>query len=119
VTLTAAEMRARLQEALDFGGGLHSIEQLIVEVVRGSMQCFHSENAVVFTQIEARGPTRILNVYLAAGDLDEVLALQPQFMALGRAEGCTRVLMHGRLGWRRILPKHGWAEKYTTWEREL
>lgn len=119
MSLSIDQMRDRLQKALDFGGGAHSIEQLVEETTRGDMQCFHSDDAVVFTQIEPRGSSRLMNVYLAAGELKHVLALQPKFMAFARAEGCTSVLCHGRVGWAKILPSEGWKLKYLTWEHSL
>lgn len=119
MSLTSDQLRERLQKAIDFGGGEHSIEELVRETALGRMQCFHNDQAVVFTQVERRGIGRLMNVYLAAGDLDAVLALQPEFMAYGRAEGCSSVLCHGRLGWAKVLPAHGWTPKYLTWEHPL
>jgi hypothetical protein len=119
MSLTADQMRERLQKALDFGGGDHSVDELVTETMMGRMQCFHSDDAVVFTQIEKRGKGKVMNVYLAAGVLEAVLALQDEFMEFARQEGCVSVLCHGRMGWAKALPENGWKPKYMTWEREL
>jgi hypothetical protein len=119
MTLDDAQLRERLQEALDHGGNLHTIEELASETRAGRMQCWHNDQACCFTQLEDRADGRVLIIYLAAGELEHVLQLQPQMFAFGRAEGCNRVYCTGRRGWRAILPAEGWREKYVVWERAL
>lgn len=117
--LSEPELRHRLQEALDFGGGNHSIEELVEETLAGRMQCWHTDQAVVFTTVQAWGKTKILNIYCAAGALDDVLALQDEFLPWARQQGCTGAHVHGRLGWAKVLPAEGWQPRYMTWERAI
>lgn len=117
--LTHAQIRERLQEALDFGGGQHSIEELVAEHAAGRMQCWHNDQAVVFTKVDAWGGTRVLTVYCAAGELEHVLELQAEFLPWAKEQGCTSAMVHGRLGWARVLPAEGWTPKFMTFERAL
>lgn len=119
MTLDDTQLRERLQEALDHGGNQHTIEELVVETRAGRMQCWHNSQAVCFTQLEDRPAGRVLIIYLAAGELEHVLELQPRMFDFGRAEGCVKVLCTGRRGWRAVLPEEGWREKYVVWERDL
>lgn len=113
------DLRARLEDALEQGGGDHTVAELAEEVRAGRAQCFHNQRAVVFTQIERHRNYSALRVYVAAGALDDVMGLQPEVEALARAEGCDRLVMIGRRGWTRVLPRYGWAEKMVVYERPL
>ncbi len=112
-------LRTRLEDALEQGGGDHTVEELAEEVRAGRAQCFHNQRAVVFTQIEAHRLWRALRVYVAAGDLNDVMSLQPELESLAKAEGCDRLMMIGRRGWTRVLPRYGWRETAVVFERPL
>jgi hypothetical protein len=113
------ELRARLEEALDRGGGDHTVAELAEEVRAGRAQCFHNTRAVVFTQIERHRLYSALRVYVAAGALADVMNLQPELEHLARAEGCDRLVMIGRRGWKSVLPTFGWRETMVVYERPL
>lgn len=117
--MTPDVLRSRLEEALERGGGDHTIAELADEVRAGRAQCFHNTRAVVFTQIERHGLYSALRVYVAAGALDDVMSLQPELEHFARAEGCDRLVMIGRRGWKSVLPKFGWAETMVVYERPL
>lgn len=117
--LTAEQLLARLQKAIDFGGGEISIEELVEETRAGRMQCWWSDQACVFTKVVLRGTGKVLNIYLAAGELDACLALLPRMIRFGSDEGCKVVLVHGREGWTKPLEQLGWKRKYITWELAL
>jgi hypothetical protein len=112
-------MRQRLEAALDYMGSPDTIASLVEECRQGLMQCWHSDNAIVFTQVANDRDGRVLNVYLAAGDLSEVLALQGAFMSFGRDQGCHKAICHGRLGWARVLPQQGWTPTALLFERPI
>jgi hypothetical protein len=112
-------LRDRLEEALQRGGGDHTVDELAEEVRAGRAQCFHNQRAVVFTQIERHRLYSALRVYVAAGALEDVMSLQPELDVLARAEGCDRLVMIGRRGWKSVLPKFGWSETMVVYERPL
>jgi hypothetical protein len=115
----SAVLRDRLEEALLRGGGDHTLAELADEVRAGRAQCFHNTRAIVFTQIERHRTHSALRVYVAAGALEDVMSLQPEVEALALAEGCDRLLMIGRRGWKTVLPAHGWRETMVVYERPL
>lgn len=119
MTLTPDQIRARLEKALHLGGDEHTVEELIEDVRARKAQCLHNDQAIVFTQVEQHRNHRVLRVYVAAGDMDAVLSLQPQAVDLARKEGCDRLVMTGRKGWAWVLPKRGWRERYITYELPL
>ena len=46
---------------------------------------------------------RVLRVWLAGGELDELQRYQPALENYARSEGCSRIEIDGRKGWERAL----------------
>jgi hypothetical protein len=113
------EMRRRLQKALDLAGNTHEIDDVVAGVRSGALQAFSSENAFVVTEIAVAPRKKWLNVFLAVGQLDEVMELQPQVEAFGREQGCEFMVMTGRKGWLKVLPEYGWRENGVSYARPL
>jgi hypothetical protein len=117
--LDSEKMLARLRKALRLGGNTHDVSDIVAAVKAGQMQAFSSEHALVVTQVASFPRARHLVVFIACGDLAEVMALQPEVEAFGRAHGCEAMIMTGRDGWSRILPEHGWAPSGVTYALPL
>lgn len=113
-----ALMRARFQKALDLGSNVYELEDIAAAVKSGAMQTFSNEDAFVVTQIGVFPRKKVLNILLLAGELDAVLALQPEIEAFGRQHGCELMTAMGRPGWQKILPKLGWRHTASlfTWD---
>jgi hypothetical protein len=108
----------RLEKALKLGGNTHTVEDVVEAIKTGGMQCWWNDRAMVVTEVVQYPRGRALNVFLAAGWLEDVMSLQPQIEDFGRNQGCQSMHMRGRKGWRRVLPKHGWSET-VAFERKL
>lgn len=109
----------KMKKALRLAGGTHEVSDVIYELNAGKMQSFATDNAMVVTQIVQHPRKRELNVFLAFGDLDEVMSMQPQVEEFGRRNGCSFLAMSGRLGWTKVLPKHGWTKVGVTYAVSL
>jgi hypothetical protein len=48
-----------------------------------------------------------------------ILDVMPDLEAHARAAGCVRLLVHGRLGWKRGLAQHGLRPREATYVKEL
>jgi hypothetical protein len=69
-------------------------------IASGRAYFFPLPNAAVILEINrARTQLRSCHWWLAGGDLDEIVAFQPQVEAFARAHGCTRITISGRRGW--------------------
>ncbi len=55
----------------------------------------------------------------AGGDMDEVVAMIPGVMSVGRMMGCSSVLVEGRKGWERVLAALGFEHFSTTLRKDL
>jgi hypothetical protein len=114
-----ATMRARFQKALDVGGNVYEIEDIVAGIKTGEFQAFSSEDAFVVTEIRVFPRKKVLSVVAAAGSLPAVMALQPQFTRFAIEQGCSSLFTSGRLGWQRVLPKYGWKHKMAAFALDL
>ena len=90
--------------------------ELFDDLVAGRAQLWAGERAAIVTQTVAEGD---LHVWLAGGDLGEILALRPGIEAWARGQGCVRITIDGRHGWARVLRGFGYVENATELERRL
>ncbi len=76
---------------------------LVEDLVAGRAHLWVGEAAALVTQCVDEPAGRTLHVWLAGGNLAEILNLKPGVEAWGRAQGCVRLTLCGRKGWRRVL----------------
>lgn len=118
--LDHSELQRRLMRALDVAGKTHGPEDVARAVSEGRMQAWTAGDSLVVTEVLEFPKAKALNVFLAVGNLDEVMSLQPAIEAFGREHGCKVMRMEGRKGWARVLPDYGWkADKKVIYERTL
>lgn len=104
-----SDLVARLKKALKLGGDTHTVEDVLEAIRDGRMQSFAHNNALVVTEIVQAPRKKYLNVFLAVSDdISDVMAIQPSMVEFARSQGCDWVQTHGRHGWQKVLPKHGW-----------
>jgi hypothetical protein len=90
--------------ALDHAGGTHGVDDVKFMVQRREARFWAGRRAALVTQIEDHPRVRWLVLWLAGGDLDELVdELRPAAEAYGRVHGCQRVVIFGRPGWERVL----------------
>lgn len=114
------ELWRRLQRALDVAGNTHEPADVSAAVEQGRMQAWTAGDSLVVTEVLSYPQAKALNVFLAVGNLDEVMSLQPDLEEFGRHHGCTVMRMEGRKGWSKVLPDYGWrVDPKVIYERVL
>jgi len=99
--MTWLRARGLLLPALEEGD-----EASLVEALRcGLAQLWLGQRSALVTQMTVQ---REIHVWLAGGDMAEILTLVPGAEAWGRALGCTHVTVDGRAGWARVLKRLGY-----------
>src|SRR5262245_55054014 len=94
----------RLQETCRRSGGLHDAADVLHELQTDNTKFWRaSPNSFLVGEIVTYPRRRILNYWLAGGDLKEVLAFSEEYKPLARAAGCDAVFLTGRPGWERVL----------------
>lgn len=112
--LTDDQMLKRLQRALDFAGGIYSVEDVVDLVKAGKMQAWHTPNSLVLSQVVPYPRKKVLNVFAVVGDMDEALSMHDELEAFAKEQGCEFMMMTGREGWTRVMPKWGWGKAGVT-----
>lgn len=111
--------REMIDSALAYSGGTHTFEDVQELVATGKAQLWPGNASVGVTEIVAFPRKKTLNCWLAAGDLDELLVMMQYAKEWGAAQGCDAMTMSGRMGWQRVLNKHGWKPVFVTMETPL
>ena len=99
--------------------GTHTWDDIAAGVFTGRYQLWPLERSVLVTEIVAYPRKRALNIFLAGGDMDELLAAVPKLADYGREHGCSGMVLTGRRGWLRVMGKHGWRQRHVTMEKEI
>ena len=108
--LGSDELKRRLNRALKVAGHTHTPQDVAHAVSEGRMQAWVNGESLVVTEVLEFPRAKALNVFLAVGDLNEVMSMQPSIEEYGRQNGCVAMRMEGRRGWSRVLPQYGWKQ---------
>lgn len=112
-------LRTQLEAALAHGGGAHSLEDVADAVARHDAQIWEAPGALLITEVHNAPQLKELHFWLAAGELEPVLALSEHVMIWGRALGCTAATLTGRKGWTKVMQRRGWNSQMVTMGRKL
>ena len=110
--------RAGFAAALD--ARLYDIGHVDRLVWCGRARLFANQRAALLAEIKSY-PTGASDVHVlvGAGDLDALIALEPQLAAWGRAHDCLGVLIESREGWAKVMKQHGYEAWQVSIRKEL
>jgi hypothetical protein len=111
--------RKWIEDALEYSGGTHTFEDVTQSILSGRMQLWPAERACAVTEIVVYPKKRVLHVFLAGGEMGQIIDMVSSANAWGKAQGCTSMTIAGRKGWERVLAKHGYKPVMTVLEREI
>lgn len=109
-----ARCREHLSGAL---AGLWTLAAVEQEIRAGRAVLWPMEKSAVVTQIHEHPSGRVLRIWLAGGDLSELLHFLPAADEYARERGCMQVEIEGRPGWERVL--HGYRKQRVILVKEL
>ena len=112
--------RQYIEAALEYADGSHSFEDICELVVKGGLQFWPGPNSVIITEIIEYPKFRVLNFFLAGGNLSELEVMYPAVEAWGQAQGCSRAVFTGRKGWERtFLARKDWLPTLVVYEKKF
>jgi hypothetical protein len=112
-------MIARLEQALEHGGGTYALHDIVEGLGEGRFQLFWNEEGMAVTEIIQAPQKRYLNIFLAAGEMKAVLKLHRKIEKFARENGCDFMQATARKGWEKIGPSVGWQSTHTVYTRQL
>lgn len=111
--------RHHIEAALGYGGNTHSFDDVRDMILKGTAQIWPAPRGCAVTEIVQYPRKKVLNVWLAAGEMDQIIDMLDNAMEWGRAQGCEAMTLSGRMGWQRVLAKHGFKPAMLVLERPL
>lgn len=100
--------------ALDESWTIEAVEQ---EIRANRAMFWPLEQSAGVTQIHEYPNGRVLRIWLAGGELEEVRKYLPAMDNYARWQGCVAVEVEGRPGWEKVLP--GYKKKRIVLTKEL
>ena len=114
---TLTDFAPQIRRALDYDPSPHSLADVAEQLRSGKAQAWQEGDGLILTQVLDGG---VLNYWIAAGKMADVLALIPRIEAWARERGCTQATMTGRRGWSKVLTGLGWTiEPVLTYSKGL
>ena len=111
--------REWLESALVHSGGTHTFFDIKAGVHALRYQFWPAERGCAVTEIVDYPRSRVLHVFLAAGELDQIVDMESSAAEFARQHGCQGMTLAGRRGWKKVLNEHGWSEAFTVLSKEL
>lgn len=89
--------------ALEYANDSHDIIDVWDAINSGKAQFFSMENSVIITEIVDYPQKSVCRIWLAGGDMDELLEGEKHVAELAKSHGCQGMEIIGRKGWERTL----------------
>jgi Zn-finger nucleic acid-binding protein len=96
---------AWIQAALDHGGNCFTLDDVLETIQKGQAQFWPGKKCALVTEIKQYPRKRLCNVWLAGGDLDELIEMSVHVKAFAKNSGCDAIALQGRPGWQKIFPQ--------------
>ena len=117
----AAELlrcRPWIEDALAYSGGTHTFEDVVAGITESRMQFWPAPRGCAVTEIVVYPKKRVLHVFLAGGEMDQILDMIDSAVEWSKTQGCASMTIAGRHGWQRVLAEHGYRPVMTVLEKE-
>jgi len=92
-----------LEAALD---DAYALDDVLKGVLAGDFHFWPGQRSAAVGEVVEHPRRRDYHVFLAGGDLSELLSMERSAAAFARALGCDRITIHGRKGWARVFPEY-------------
>lgn len=105
-----APYRRYIDDALQYAGGTHTYDDVVVACLKGDLQPWFGPHSIIITEVIVSPRLRLLNYFIAAGNLQELEVMYAPVEEWGRQQGCTVATFTGRPGWQRsfLTQRLGW-----------
>lgn len=111
--------RKYIEDALEYAKGTHTLDDIWNGIVDGTFQFWPGDKSAIITEVQIYPQKKTMHIFLAGGDLNELLEMEKSVRAYAKTIGCNSMSISGRRGWVRIFERDGWKEVCTTIAKEL
>lgn len=93
--------RPQFLEALEHCHGSHNEDDVLVRVASGQYQIWDGGTVATVTNWIEQPRYKAVNIFLAAGEMEQIFRIMDQAHTWAIKNGATRILWGGRPGWAR------------------
>ena len=111
--------RPWIEAALEYCGGTHEFEDIVDNIANCRMQLWPAERGCIVTEIVVYPRKKVINIFLAGGELDQILDMDADVKAWAKEQGCTGATMAGRIGWKKPLKALNWEFQLASFAKEI
>lgn len=108
-----------IEDALEYSGGTHDYKDVVDAVLAGNMHLWAGDKGCTVTLFTVYPKKKFLHVFLAGGDLDEILEIEKSMVEFAKQFSCDGLTLSGRVGWKKVLRDIGWNESFLTLKKEI
>jgi hypothetical protein len=101
--MTDKKLRELLQRAINRSLGVVSVDDVLERVQAGRLALWFAENSVAVSELNRLPQKTVVNVVLAAGELEELRGVMRDIEAYAQSVDAALVTIVGRRGWGRVL----------------
>jgi len=83
------------------------------------MQFWPAPKGCAVTEIVTYPKKKVLHIFLAAGELEQIIDMDSSAVEFARMNGCTAMSIAGRKGWSKVLKDSGYRETYTVLGKDI
>mgnify|MGYP001193180561 FL=1 len=83
------------------------------------MQLWPAERGCIVTELAVYPKKRVLHIFLAGGELDQITDMHEDVIRWAKAQDCQALTLAGRMGWKKALAPFGWEPTLLTLSKEI
>jgi hypothetical protein len=106
--MTGEEKIRRMKIALDYGGGTHSVGDIVELLKSGHARLFENDDAGIVVELCKFPRYTAVRYWLIFGELKHCLQLEHDINPWAIEQGATMAIACGRKGWQRASAPTGW-----------
>jgi hypothetical protein len=113
--------REYIEAALTHSGGraTHKFQDIVEGVTKNQYQFWPGDHSCMITELVAYPEARGVHVFLAGGDLEEILEMEKSLTIWAKSIGADHLSLSGRPGWVKALKAAGWGHPLTSLSKEI
>lgn len=92
-----------IEAALVYAGHSHTLQDVWQAISHRQAAFFPYEKSAIVVEIVDYPQRATCRIWLAGGDMDELLEAEKQVCEWAKTQGCTSMEIIGRKGWERVL----------------
>lgn len=108
-----------IEAALVYCNGTHEWDDIVAGIASSKMQLWAAPRGCIVTEIVVYPRKKVINIFLAGGELDQIMDMEHDIGQWAKSHGCTGGMMTGRLGWKKPLMENGWKLQHVSFHKEI